>query len=1090
MARPDRSDSMLVTGRVSRFQPWWLIVGVCHLLLLFAIASAAPVGDRGEIELASDDQLSHHEPSFRLYDNALRDSSSGRSSFQQTPSDFASSAPASREPQMLKTALRDTPPTRWERILERFRRSSMLNYGRWRTSLQAAEVRAWQKQDRARQKAEARRLAKLARKPGEVEFQPVFKLSKEELKATKHAKASHDARVSQEENGRLKPAQRETQDPQVAQTAPRSSSQQEVFQPTGHYQQLYPAEFAAQDPTGRSQQAKGRRKLSRIPSSEMDAAMLERKARMAAEYGAPDLSDVLHRVPLPTLHKRAPPSSPKQYTEHPSVRYEGQGWRMFRGTDGREIRFAPYEPHRDVAVMSKSFGELTPQERKSVSKTIPVVKDLQKNSWNIDGLNHRPEIGAHINDRNRGMYYFDNRMPQTIGVRSVNGQHQRYQFEYLPNSRWGGARRQWATFEELPDHLKQFLRWQSQSGLDYPWLSAVRFRKRSFLPSSDIDVVKPAQLRKRTQEHQSGASLGKRTLNGSPSLAGTSARSDRFQTFTYPGEVIERRGKFRKKIVLTRLEGNHYTPYRFHFLDETGTKATSSSKWSSLSPTVQEGLERQSREVGYVASTALRVQDGRQHGVKIGEHPFDLNAAYFHPEYPSENVKILRNPRGEVVFQRGAANPIRYSELPSHLKSYLEGQRSVRDFMLEAEQAARRLRKRSLETRAPPTHVAFVRYPGKKIVITVLEGDRESLFRFHLLHEDGKTVYKTSSWSSLSSDIRDGLKAQEPKIGSVVESHLSKEGARQQGVKIGEDAFDLANAYAHPEFLARDIRISHTKDGKIVFDVDRSRPVEFSELPPHLRVFVMGDGNLDMVVRAAAEEAGHRLHKRVTSAEAQLLGRRAGSDDDADEVRKVVESVPASKGVGAGSSASALSDGMVTDTPGNAPTSARGSGRSELFRQFGPTGRPYKLLDDSQLYFEDHHYGGEGFRVLRNNKGYRFARFRGNGDEPATFEPFYALSESDKNELRTLLPGVDQMVVRGPTFEQLQLLRKSGDFGSVYLDGKEPEQIWVTQQERGTTYHRFDRKRAPLNNGDVNAWSFKELPDHLQQYLDDIKHRA
>ncbi|GAC99376.1 DNA polymerase subunit alpha B [Pseudozyma hubeiensis SY62] len=547
-----------------------------------------------------------------------------------------------------------------------------------------------------------------------------------------------------------------------------------------------------------------------------------------------------------------------------------------------------------------------------------------------------------------------------------------------------------------------------------------------------------------------------------------------------------------KKIVLTRLEGNDNSPYRFHFLDETGTRTTKSSKWSSLSPTVQEGLERQSGEIGYVASTALRVHDGRQFGVKIGEHPFDLSAAYFHPEYPSESVKILRNPQGKVVFQRGAAEPITLSEMPSHLRSYLENDRGARSFMLEAEAAARRLRKRSLETRAPPTHVAFVRYPGKKIVITMLEGDHEITFRFHLLHEDGKTVYKTSSWSSLSSNIRDGLKDQEPRIGSVVESHLSKEGARRQGVKIGKDAFDLANAYVHPEFPARDIRISPTKDGKIVFEVDRSRPVEFSDLPPHLRVFVMGDGNLDVVVRAAAEEAEHRLHKRVISADAQLLGRRAGSDEDTDEIRGAAQSEPASKdaGGGGGASASGLVDVMATDAPGNTPTLARGSGRSELFRQFGTTGRPYKLLDDSHLYFEDHHYGGEGFRVLRNNKGYRFARFRGNSDEPATFEPFNALSESDKSELRTVLPGVDEMVVRGPTFEQLQLLRKSGDFGSVYLDGKEPEQIWVTHQERGITYHRFDKKRAPLNNGETNAWSFEELPEHLQKYLDDVKPRA
>ncbi|GAC99377.1 predicted ATPase [Pseudozyma hubeiensis SY62] len=534
---------MLVTGRLSRSQPWWLIIGVSHLLLLFAIAAAAPTSDRSEIQLASDDELSHQAPSFRLHDNALRHSSSGRSSFQQTPSSFASSAPASQGPQTIKTSLRNTPPTRWDRILARLRRSAVLNYGQWRTSLQAADVRAWQRQQHVRQKAEARRLAKLARKPGEVEFQPVFKLSEEELKAARHAKASHDVRLSHEENDRLSLAQRETQDLRVAQTAPRSPSQSKAFQPKSDHQQLYPADVAAQDSDGRSLRSKGLRKLSRVPSSEMDAAMLERKARMAAEHGAPDLSDVLHRVPLPTLRKRAPPSSSDQYTEHPSLHYEGQGWRMFRGTDGREIRFAPYEPHRDIAVMSKSFDDLTPHERKSVSKTIPVVKDLQKNSWNIDDLAYRPEIGAHANDRDRGMYFFDNRMPQTIGVRSVNGQYQRFQFEYLSKSGWGGARRKWATFEELPDHLKQFLRWQSRLGLDYPWSSAVRFRKRS-LPSPGTDAVKPAQLRKRTQQHQLGASPRKRTLTfglpgGGASSAGTSAGSDRYQTFTYPVEWIE-----------------------------------------------------------------------------------------------------------------------------------------------------------------------------------------------------------------------------------------------------------------------------------------------------------------------------------------------------------------------------------------------------------------------------------------------------------------------------------------------------------------------------------------------------------------------
>lgn len=295
---------MHFTGRLTGRLRSWLLVGVLVYVLFFAISSAAPIRDN-EIQLASDDELAtdpHNPsaPSFRLHDPAVHDASSGGSASHQTPPNFASTASRVQEPQRFQTAFRASSLSLWRRFAVLKRKFARRYYNIWQSNMFSAEFRKWRNQQNAQQKAEARRLSKLGQKSGEMEFKPVFKLAKDESKIyNEHPSAASIARLMQEQEQARKISEAARLKALEFQAA--SSPDQETDRLTQeswrHSQPEAPASTATD--------SRATIKLSRQPSSRFDLALLTSKAKKAAEQGAPVLYDVLHRNPLPTLHKRA-----------------------------------------------------------------------------------------------------------------------------------------------------------------------------------------------------------------------------------------------------------------------------------------------------------------------------------------------------------------------------------------------------------------------------------------------------------------------------------------------------------------------------------------------------------------------------------------------------------------------------------------------------------------------------------------------------------------------------------------------------------------------------------------------------------------
>lgn len=392
------------------------------------------------------------------------------------------------------------------------------------------------------------------------------------------------------------------------------------------------------------------------------------------------LDDTLLHAPLPTLHRRAGGysswDSQPQYSEHPSIHYPGEGWKVYRRPNSQTVKVTRYDPRVNIPVVESTYEELSAEDKKSVRNAFPGFKQLQANGWRVDGVNFRPDIGENIMDQ-RGIYYQRGRGPQTISVKSVNGKYSRYEFQYHTRDLLGRPTEKWATYEKLPEHLQRYLRWTAQYSETMPaWAAAIpHVRKRSSTPlqlekrresvgSNEVDTMSATdRLPVRTEDQESTHPLmHKRAWPYHQQL----------RTVLYPG----------KKIVLVRIRGK----YRFQIVSEDGTQILQSMKWRQLPSEVRAGLRRMSPHIENVATHSVPEAEARNYGVLVGDHIYDLNNAYFHPSFPSATIHVVRSQHGQTLFQMGDhAEPVVFWGLPSHLRDYLEQHQSVRDFVVQAQ---------------------------------------------------------------------------------------------------------------------------------------------------------------------------------------------------------------------------------------------------------------------------------------------------------------------------------------------------------------------------------------------------------------------
>ncbi|KAF6767385.1 hypothetical protein PSEUBRA_004471 [Kalmanozyma brasiliensis GHG001] len=499
-----------------------------------------------------------------------------------------------------------------------------------------------------------------------------------------------------------------------------------------------------------------------------------------------------------------------EWTEHPSLPYAGEGFALHKGPRGPQILVHRFLPYDDIAVIPNTIQSFRAEEQKQIFKAIPALKPLQKNGWSWNRLADKPVVGQHFDDP-AGIYTLPNRKPHTVRVRSKGG---RFEFNYLGKSALGLETRKWSPFEELPEHMQKFLRRYAQSDRSVPWMSVLRssVRKRS--------LDEAAELHKRA-----------------PGQAET--------TISYPG----------KKFIVTRVSNDPRTPYRISVLTEDARNIVGTSKWSDLPSSLQTRLSRQVPNLGVFASSNAPASDASRWQIKLGSHAFDDEAVYAHPDYPPELLQVVRLPSGKVVFQRNFGQMLKFSQLPQHLRAYMESQPSLRGMLADAIETTTRTglpqRGARFFKRAPPEYLQTVQYPGKKVVITRDPNDPLTSYRLNFLNEDARSLSDYRKWSQLSESLQSRLFQQAPNMGTFASSHLPESEASRLDVKLGSHLFDTENAYVHPEFPPETIQVLRKSSGKVVFSRASGELVKFSQLPGHLRSYLRSQPGIEAILADA-----------------------------------------------------------------------------------------------------------------------------------------------------------------------------------------------------------------------------------------------
>ncbi|TKY90855.1 hypothetical protein EX895_000853 [Sporisorium graminicola] len=774
---------MRYIGRPGRQRPWWLAVGMLTCILFFTVVSAAPARSDGtednrnvpaeqqessfrpvsreiqpvsgnehvatprarvsEIHSASssDDEFDQvpqgkHPASSRLTDHSASSlaKKNGALHFPSAASDlnFAGQpAHIANEVPVTDGSYQDPGRKGNKLALQR----EIKRILRWREATQRVDstfrkvARRWEETKSVRQQlAEAKRLARLQKQPGEIEVSVRHQLTQQEIEARRSARVAAEA----EEPSPAAAQESEAAAAAIARSRAESAPATPGFEPeeerTRHHGQ--PTIFERLS-SGNSRYADAV-VLSRSPSSPRDAFMLFHQAEGRSKEGAGVLTDVLHGEALPKLslsemdrlrlvhvQKRGDAASSSE-SSFATLQYKGEGWKNMSNGNG-QIFFHRHSPYKDLGFRPTLFEEWDPVSQEQIKKLVPGVKKLKKNGWDLSKLKAKetPVIGE-WNDRSLGTYHFEDRKPQRIDIRHG---YQGWQFSHLTRN---GKDRVWAPFDRLPQHLQEALRWESTLAGRSAWKSAIPHRplRKRFVTSSHLDGHAVDEGPGRGAAGSDGASPfsyqdGPRELSGlqrrgsteskqkyKPVRSSAASSSAGLSSQGYPIEPpLEVQGTFYypgKRIVISRL-GRGRDLYHFNLFPETGTMSYQSYSWSRLPPALKEALIGSIEHLDTVAGSDLPAEAAERHNIRLAPHPLDTSYAYEDPRFPSESIEISRNGQGNVVFKRPNRSWVTFGKLDRHLRMFMENadRTPLLDEAVRAYEAAKgKFPKRAVDTDA------------------------------------------------------------------------------------------------------------------------------------------------------------------------------------------------------------------------------------------------------------------------------------------------------------------------------------------------------------------------------------------------------
>ncbi|SJX60680.1 uncharacterized protein SRS1_11908 [Sporisorium reilianum f. sp. reilianum] len=570
---------------------------------------------------------------------------------------------------------------------------------------------------------------------------------------------------------------------------------------------------------------------------------------------------------------------------------------------------------------------------------------------------------------------------------------------------------QYVKFSELDKHVKTYME-RSSPHLSYvdeairAAQRAPRVRKRAVDTDDDDHQARKREL---SVLHKRGDPPG----TGS-SAAGSSRRTASLQSetriFPYPGQTM----------TITRADGPS-EPYEFHFFREKAKAPHLSRSWSEL-PEDFKKVVRQRPELGYVPVTAesrMPVPDARTiMKIKVASQPYDSNNMYFHPSYPSENIQISRDGQGQVMFTRGDRGAVAFSQLPPHLRSYMQGLPDPSPLLREAIASSR--------------PVPSVTYPGEHILVTKgPDGD----FVHYLAPAQGRGwTYDSKKLSEL------------PRVQAML---------YEDRIKVANDVLDTDNAVFNPERSSEQIHIRNI-NGELEFQ--RQTPflthefVKLGDLPDHLRHYLTTSEEAQRVMQEASS-LPHVRKRAIPAGEETLLPRAGGG------------SIPTVT-LGKGGSSGSPSD---VDAP-----------RSRWFKSLGlsPSTTPGYGIQTSQEF----EYPGQGIRFSMKAGRANFWPFNGFEGDNVMLMSFDSLEPEEQRLVQESSPNFQEVLSGTVKDVQWTKAVDGVNYLTYHWPDKGPEKLVETTRNNGVFYSRQSLDGKPIGDKAFYQFSElpKHLQDFIE----------
>ncbi|SPO20310.1 uncharacterized protein UTRI_00709_B [Ustilago trichophora] len=352
-------------------------------------------------------------------------------------------------------------------------------------------------------------------------------------------------------------------------------------------------------------------------------------------------------LPMTRVEKRSPAGSlfgsrgQSDWTQLGDLRYDGEGYQVIQGANGR-IQFARWSPYSGEDQVPRDFNNLEERERKEILKRIPEVKKLRANNWDLGKVSKGFRVSTQTRDKT-GVYYFSDRPEHTVEVRQKGNN---FEFKIMKKRLIGPPRRTWVALRDLPEHMKEFLRWEAEVDVEarLPWRDILSGLRRRSLPSL--------------------------TLKKRAGPAGTSTKEPR--QFVYPSQKLEIR--------------KTQAGYTFSVLSE-GSVTQEPSSWFDLSNQQKNSFLRAFPRIDQVAEGRLD-----EHGARLKFVNDPITGLPLRTKtLPAESVWVVRESspssggrkrllflRIDPVTDRRAYNTL--EEIPDYLRTWLyEAHRDIYD---------------------------------------------------------------------------------------------------------------------------------------------------------------------------------------------------------------------------------------------------------------------------------------------------------------------------------------------------------------------------------------------------------------------------